>query len=115
MKTQQLENSADIVRRRIEIPALSSDADTKMLEEALDALPGIIDRTANISKHHLEVEYDAALMDYQTIMKSVESVGFAPSHGWSSRIRGSLYQFLDSNARDNANAPPPACCNKPPK
>ena len=115
MKTQQLENSADIVRRRIEIPALASDADVMMVEQALDALPGLANVTTDIAKHHLEVEYDAALIDYQAILKTVESVGFPPSHGWISRLRRSVYQFLDGNARDNAKAPPPACCNKPPK
>ncbi|HID06726.1 MAG TPA: cation transporter [Armatimonadetes bacterium] len=115
MKTQQSKNSSDIVRRRIEIPALASDADAMMLEQALDALPGLASAAVDIAKHHLEVEYDAARIDYQTIMKTVESAGFSPSHGLSSRLRGSVYQFLDSNARDNAKAPPPACCNKPPK
>ncbi len=115
MKTQQVEYSADIVRRRIEIPALSGDVDRVLVEQALNALPGVANATADSAKHNLEVEYDAARIDYQAIMKTVESVGFPPSHGWSSRIRGSVYQFLDSNARDNAKAPPPACCNKPPK
>ncbi len=115
MKTQQLEYPADIVRRRIEIPALASEADARRVEQALDALPGLANAAVDIAKHHLEVEYDAARIDYQAIMKTVESVGFPPSHGWSSRVRGSLYQFLDSNARDNAKAPPPPCCNKPPK
>jgi copper chaperone CopZ len=115
MKMQQLENSADIVRRRIELPALAGEADAKMVEQALDALPGVANATADIANHHLEVEYDAALIDYQAIMKAVESAGFPPSHSWRNRARAGIYQFMDSNARDNAKAPPPACCNKPPK
>ena len=115
MKTQQLEHPADIVRRRIEIPALASEADAMRVEQALDALPGLANVVADIAKHHLEVRYDAAQLNYQAIIQALESAGFPPSHGWSSRLRRSVYQFLDGNARDNAKAPPPACCNKPPK
>jgi copper chaperone CopZ len=115
MTTQQFENSADIVRRRIEVPALANDAEAKMVEQAVDALPGVANAAADIAKHHLEVEYDAALIDYQAIMKAVESAGFPPAHSWNSRAKASIYQFMDRNARDNAQAPPPACCNKPPK
>jgi hypothetical protein len=54
MKTQQLEHPADIVRRRIEIPALASEADARRVEQALDALPGLANAAVDIAKHHLE-------------------------------------------------------------
>ena len=115
MKTQRLEHSADEVRRWIEIPALAGDTDVVMVEQAVNALPGVANVTADIARHRLMVQYDAAQLNYQSIIQALNSVGFPPSHDWRSRIRGSTYQFMDANARDNANAPPPACCNKPPK
>ena len=115
MKTQQLEHPADEVRRLIAIPALTGEVDAMMVEQAVNVLPGVANVAADITKHRLMVQYDAAQSDYQAIVQALDSAGFPPSHGWSSRIRGSVYQFLDTNARDNAKAPPPACCNKPPK
>lgn len=115
MKTQQLEHPVDEVRRWIEIPVLADDADAMMVEQAVNALPGVANVAADIAKHRLMVQYVAAQLDYQAIIQALDSVGFPPSHGWRSRIRGSVYQFLDANARDNAKNPPPPCCNKPPK
>ncbi len=94
---------------------LADDADAMMVEQAVNALPGVANVAADIAKHRLMVQYVAAQLDYQAIIQALDSVGFPPSHGWRSRIRGSVYQFLDANARDNAKNPPPPCCNKPPK
>jgi hypothetical protein len=37
-----------------------------------------------------------------------------PLSNWWTRLKASWYQYTDTNARDNANAPPAACCNKLP-
>lgn len=115
MKTQQPKHPADEVRRWIEIPVLAGDADAMTVKHAVNALPGVANVAVDIAKHRLMVQYDAAQSDYQAIIQALDSAGFPASHGWGSRIRGSLYQFLDTNARDNAKTPPPPCCNKPPK
>jgi copper chaperone CopZ len=115
MKTQQSEYLADEVSCRIEIPLLARDVDAMVVEQAIMTLPGIANVAVDIARHRLMVRYDAAQLEYQAIIKALDSVGFPPTHGWSSRIRESLYQFRDTNARDNAKTPPPPCCNKPPK
>jgi copper chaperone CopZ len=88
MKTQQLEHPADEVRRRIEIPVLAGDADVMMVEQAVNALPGVASVTADIAKHRLMVQYDAAQSDYQAIIQALDSAGFPPSHCWSKQDQG---------------------------
>ncbi|MCB1750952.1 MAG: heavy-metal-associated domain-containing protein [Gammaproteobacteria bacterium] len=103
------------VNRRISVPALVHAADGMAIERAVNALSGVRSVTVNLDKHLLVVCYDASKSDYQLIVESLKNTGFPPSDDWRSRVRGSWYQFSDTNARDNAKAPPSACCNKPPR
>jgi len=103
------------VRRRIRIPALVHAADAMAVEFAVSALSGVRKVATDVDKHQLVVRYDASESAYQEIVEVLENAGFPPLSTWLSRMKGSLFQFSDTNARDNAKAPPPACCNKPPK
>ena len=103
------------VNRRIEIPALVHAADGMAIERVVNAVPSVLHVAINVEKNLVIVRYDASKLNYQLILELLENTGFPPSDSWWSRVRGSWYQFSDSNARDNAKAPPPACCNKPPK
>ena len=44
----------------------------------------------------------------------VEQPGL-PAHGFKQGLLSIWYDYLDTTARDNALAPPPACCNTPPR
>ncbi len=103
------------VRRRIKVPALAHDADAMAVERNLSPLPGVRKVAADATRLQVVVLYDITGTDYQTILASLEELGFPPLDNWWSRRKMSWYQFTDSNGRDNAKAPPPACCNKPPK
>jgi copper chaperone CopZ len=103
------------VRRRIKIPALVHAADAMAVERAVSALPGVRKVATDVDKHQLAVRYDASQSAYQAIVEVLENAGFPPLNTWFSRFKGNWFQFSDTNARDNAKAPPPACCNKPPK
>ena len=103
------------VSRTIRIPALKHDADATLLARAMEAQDGVKRVTADIARQRLEILYDASMVDYQTVITLLEQQGFPPVKNWWSRLIGNWYQFTDSNARENANLPPPACCNKAPK
>ncbi|MCU7815850.1 MAG: heavy-metal-associated domain-containing protein [Candidatus Thiodiazotropha sp. (ex Rostrolucina anterorostrata)] len=102
------------VRRKIKVPALNHDADAMAVERALDSLPGIRRVAADATRQQVIVLYDIRGADFQTIVAMLEHVGFPPLDDWWSRRKMSWYTFTDSNGRDNAKAPPAACCNKPP-
>ena len=103
------------VNRRITIPALVHAADGMAIERVVKAISGVRNVSINVDKHQIAVRYDASKTDYREILELLENTGFPPPDNWWSRVRGNWYEFSDSNARENAKAPPPACCNKPPK
>ena len=103
------------VRRRISIPALEHEADAMTVVRALSGLQGVKRVRADVCHHRVQVRYDARASGYLDIIEVLEKNGFPPQKGWWSRVKANLYQFADTNARDNAKVPPPACCNKPPK
>ena len=103
------------VRRRIGIPALVHAADALTVERHLNALAGVRKALGDMARRRVEVRYDASEVDYRTVAQRLEAIGFPPDDGRWSRFKGGLFQFLDTNARNNAHAPPPACCNKPPR
>lgn len=103
------------VRRRLVIPALTRKADASALHSALVSLDGVKGVITDIARSMLEVRYDASITDYRTVVTLLDERGFSPRRSWWSNLKGSWYQFLDSNARDNAHLPPPSCCNKPPR
>jgi len=103
------------VRRRIKVPALVHAADAMAVEHAVSALSGIRKVATYVDKHLVMVRYDASQSAYQAIVEVLECAGFPPLDNWWSRLKGNWFQYSDTNARSNANEPPPACCNKPPK
>ncbi len=103
------------VRRTIKIPALGHAADARAVERALGQLPGVRRMATDVEKRQVVVRYDATGLDYRSIGRALEEVGFPPLDNWWSRFKANWFQFSDTNARDNAGARPSACCNKPPK
>jgi len=103
------------VKRRIKLQAMEHAADALAVERALAALPGVVKVAADLEKHRVVVRYDASRQNYQILVETMEKTGFPPQDNWWSRFKGNWYRFTDETARENAKAPPPACCNKPPK
>ncbi|MEN8176860.1 MAG: hypothetical protein ABFS23_13930 [Pseudomonadota bacterium] len=103
------------VRRRIQIPALQSAADAALIKRALAQVPGSCETLADTRKHRILLCYDAARVDYRSIAKALTKAGYPPSSDPWTRMKARWYQYTDTNARDNANAPSAPCCNKPPK
>jgi copper chaperone CopZ len=97
------------------VPALDNAADVMAVERAVSSLSGVRKVALDLSKHQIEVLYDASQSAYQAIVEALEGSGYPPLNNWWGRVKGNWYQFTDANIRDNAKAPPPACCNKPPK
>jgi copper chaperone CopZ len=117
MRAEKPMQSTDawVVRRRIKIPVLQNTADTEEVESTVGELPGVRNVTLDLNKHQVIVHYDASQSSYREIVQTMQDAGFPPSDSWWNRIKGGWYQYTDENARDNAKAPTPACCNKPPK
>ncbi len=103
------------VRRSIAVPTLDKFGDAEKLESELAELGGVCKVVADAERHRIELCYDASRTDYQAVAAALKQAGFPPSGSWWNRLKGNWFQFTDTNAHDNASAPPPSCCNKPPK
>lgn len=117
MSTSQSPQPAGVwvVSRKVRIPSLSHEADGVTLARALEATDGVKRATPDLAHHRLKIRYDASVIDYRALVIAMEEHGFPPARNWLARLKGNWYQFTDSNVRENANLPPPACCNKAPK
>lgn len=103
------------VKRKICLPALRHEADSIIVLREVQALPGVCRAEVDLAHQRLAVRYDATRVDFQAIKAALESAGYPPPGNWWTHLKESWYRFVDGNLRDNANAPPPACCNKPPR
>lgn len=102
------------VTRSFRLSALRTASDVARLAAALQGLPGLVDITPNQANGKVRIRYRVTACDYQTIEHCLSAAGFPPVDNLWGRLKSSWYQNLDQNARENAAAPPPACCNKPP-
>ncbi len=102
-------------RRKIRIPALAGEAGAMALEAQVGSLPGVRAVAANVDKHQIVVRYDVTETDYLSVLDALKNSGFPAADNWWARRKRDWYEFTEGNARENAKAPPPACCNKPPK
>jgi len=117
MTTQEMIKTTGVwdVKRKIKIPALTHISDAETIEELLLRLPGVQRVIVNTKKKHVVVCHDVTKTDFQRILSTLDDVGYPPLDNRWCRLKKRLYLFLDTNAKDNANAPVRPCCNKPPK
>ena len=104
------------VRRIIRLAGALNPEDVADISQVLEALPGMSSSLqVEAGSTQITVVYDASRLDYTVVVTALEEAGFAVAKDWWNGLKARVYQFSDANARDNAKAPPPACCNKPPK
>ncbi|WP_456447092.1 hypothetical protein [Thiolapillus sp.] len=103
------------VRRNLRLATPASGDEAARITEALNSLEGLSGFKIEAGSDRLEVTYNVTKMDYQALGSTLETLDCPLASGGWSRIKGWFYQFSDTNARDNAKAPPPPCCNKPPR
>lgn len=101
------------IRHWIRIPALNHQADAITINNALAKLPGILQVQVYLERKKIRVEYDQTKVDFLLLKNQLEAVGFPLSDSWWWRRKWSWFQYLDVNARENANAPAPPCCSNP--
>lgn len=101
--------------RSIRLPALATATDAQEVRASVAGLLGVQEVNIDLSRRRIRVRYDVRQIDCSALVEVLERAGYPPAPGWLSRLRLRLYQYADTNARENAKAPPPPCCNKPPR
>lgn len=98
---------------KIQIPSAVHEADYLQIEKYLKELDGIISIKTIPKRKAIKVRYDQLLTNFDAILEKLNEIGFPPSNSWWNRKKALWFQSLDSNARINANLPPPPCCSNP--
>lgn len=102
-------------KRKIPFSPGCKQLQVRKLTGVLEATTGIGNALFDTSEDHLIVEYDPIKIVYSNIEKILDDQQVNRAHGFKQGLLSIWYDYLDTTARDNALAPPPACCNKPPR
>jgi hypothetical protein len=104
-----------LTKRKIPIASDCKQLQIKTVSGVLETTSGIEKVLFDNSKNNLTVEYDAIKISYSRIENILSDQQINRTNGIRQRLLSIWYDYLDIAARDNALAPPAACCNKPPR
>ena len=102
-------------KREIPVSPGCRQLQARKVTGVLEATSGIENVLFNTSEGNLFIEYDPIKIVYSNIEKIIDDQQVNRAHGFKQGLLSIWYDYLDTTARDNALAPPPACCNKPPR
>lgn len=105
-------NEVNCVERSITIMGLDTDKAAQLIAE-MDSLQGMDQVSIDEKCSELTVVYDATHCNINLIEDVINACGLRIADNWWSRMKGSYYQFVDQNVKDNA-AHEPWSCHKPP-
>ncbi|MCP4285621.1 MAG: heavy-metal-associated domain-containing protein, partial [Gammaproteobacteria bacterium] len=105
--------SAYDTKHWIRVPALNHRFDADAILNNLNIIPGVHEVLTEIRHKRVRVLYDQTQIDYLSIEDALAEVGFPAETRWWWRLKGSWFQYLDSNARENFSAPSAPCCSHP--
>ena len=103
------------VKRSFAIRPTCSKIQVDQVLENLGAIFGIKSTTFNSQEHNLSIEYDLIKRSYFTLENMLVGLNVLRKRGIRQNLMSFWYEYLDTTQRDNALAPPAACCNKPPR
>lgn len=81
-------------------------------------MTGMIDQgivNVKATADQIEVTYDQQIYKFSDILPKLFDSGMKIEKGFLFGLKSSWLDYLDTVARANASAPPPSCCNKPPR
>jgi hypothetical protein len=106
-------NEAFTVTRRLAVRGITADDRGRALVARLTALDGVLDAVLEQDRRKVRVRYNAGRVGYGELEAVLADAGVLDTTRRWQRFVASWYRYLDTNARDNANAPPAACCSNP--
>ncbi len=80
--------------------------------ERLEQLEGM--ETCHVVGKQLKLIYDPLKVDLAHILRLLVELQVPLDNHWLQKCLRAWYQYQDEAVCENAGAPPPACCNRPP-
>ena len=108
-------NKSILSKRKIAVSSNCRQLQVEKASDILEATSGIKNVLFDTIENNLSVEYNPVKIIYSDIEKILNDLQINRTHGFKQGLLLIWYDYLDTTARDNALAPPAACCNKPPR
>lgn len=101
------------VKRHISVPAMSRERDALVVGNRLAQIKGMRGVCGDARRQRLTIVYDVTQLDYDQVLDTLKETGFPSEDGPWERFKARWFQYLDTNGRENANAPEAPCCSSP--
>ncbi len=102
-----------LLKRHLNLATAPTPQGEALLLQRLQALEAVVE--VRLRGRRLLLRYDPLGIDLAQLLPIIESTGVEPDPSWLQRCRRAWYQYQDEAVCENAGAPPPSCCNKPPR
>jgi hypothetical protein len=108
-------NKSLLTKRKIPTTPGCKQLQVETVSDVLKVTSGVENVLFDSNENILSIEYDFKKISYSQIENILGDQQINRAHGIRQRLLSIWYDYLDTTARDNALAPPAACCNKPPR
>lgn len=101
--------------RNIPLSSRSENESYQDLLVWLERLPAIKKADYVAKKNRIIVEYDLLKLSYRQLLSILVEKGIGIKKSFTFSLLSSWLNYIEKTAKENSKAPPPSCCNKPPK
>lgn len=109
----ETEKSAFTAKRLIRLPSMNSRRDEDNVRGRISSLKGVYRVVMNLPRKQILVIYNTARIDFSAITVVLFDAGYPMENSRWIRFKALWYQYLDDNARANAQLPSTDCCSNP--
>ena len=102
-----------IKKRKIAFVEIKDQGNTNRIKECLNKKTGMIAVDVESQKGFVGVEYDLRKINFETIERSIEELGFNLSRKITEKFKRGMAKFTEQNELDNLTAVPSSCCEDP--
>ncbi len=102
----------NLLKRHLRLQRSLKPDEAERVRERLEQLEAL--EECRIEAAHLRLRYDPLKADLAHILRLLEELQVPLDNHWLQKCLRAWYQYQDEAVCENAGAPPPACCNRPP-
>ncbi len=100
-------------KRKIAVTGIKDQESLNKIKEYLNKKTGMVAVDVESQKGFVGVEYDLRKINFETIEKSIEELGFSLSQKITEKFKRGMAKFTEQNELDNLTAVPSSCCEDP--
>jgi len=102
-----------IKKRKFAVGGMKDQGNVNKIKEYLNKKEGISALNVDSQKGFVRVEYDLRKINFETIEKFIEELGFGLSQKIKEKFKRGMAKFTEQNELDNLTATPSSCCEDP--